>query len=245
MNLRRSAIALMPLLALAAIVPRANATIEIRLISGASDTGWLTCGDAGISCPVTPPGTNVIVFVGSVGTYFVNTSTGTQNTAFSPFLDLNSVDTTGTTPPGELTIETLADGYTMQTPGWEFAVNGNGTIGGTATFTAYGGNNNNVCPLGVNTCTPPNAAPANLATIATLGPDPVTATGPNDVAFTNTGTTAATYSLGIAAVIDGATKGTISYDAHLDPVPEPSSVALLGGILLAATGAIRRKLRKA
>lgn len=217
--------------------PRANATVEIRLASGAVDTGWLQCGDLGVVCL---PGS--ITFVGAVDKWNINVSTGVSHDGIAPFLDLNSVNDTDSALANPLSVMTMADGYITQTPGWNFKADGNGSIGGTVAFAAYGGNNNNICAHGALGCDPtsPGVDMSLIKGFAPVASDPSFHVG----GASGVGTTSAMYSLAITATITDVTKGGVSYDAALDPVPEPSSVALLGGVLLAAAGVIRRKIRR-
>ena len=208
-------------------VPRANATIEIRLINtaGSGDTGW-----------VTNPG-NVITFNGVVGNYTVNISTGLNlgSLGLNPFLDLNSIDaTTGGTSPGTLLIETIANGYTISSPQFGLEVGGTSSLGGTDTFTAYGGNNNGFCPAGTNTCSPTSLSLTNLASLS-FNSSPFSGSQ-----FSAVGS-ASPYSLAIAASIAGVNAGSASFDSALNAVPEPASGALLGGVLLVSVRAIRRR----
>src|ERR1035441_5813315 len=85
-------------------VPRANATIELRLINaaGGGDTGWITLNS------------NVVSFNGTVGNYTINVSTSISSNSSNPMLDLNSTDNSvGNSNPGTLIVETIANGYTL------------------------------------------------------------------------------------------------------------------------------------
>src|ERR1700722_5053405 len=104
-------------------VPRANATVEIRLIdtvggTTVGDTGWLSGGTCTASTA------NSCTFVGVVGNYSLNVSTGSASNTINPFLDLNSINSTTSSTPGTLVIETLNTGYTTSTPEFEFEVGG-------------------------------------------------------------------------------------------------------------------------
>lgn len=221
--------------------PWASATVEVRLINGAADTGWLT-NTAGGGC--TSFTSSTCTFVGSVGNYSFALASGIQNTGFNPLLDLGyQVNSTTLANAGTLIIEVMASGYTTGTPGTLLHGSGNSTLGDQVTFADYGGNNNNVCPTASTTCAPNLASPNTGSTLlSSIGPL-------NDNAGFNStlgggGTSANPYSLGIILTLASPTSlGTASGDIMINAVPEPASVMLLGGVLLFTVGAVRRKMR--
>jgi len=214
-------------------VPQANATIEIRLINptvAGADTGWLVFAG------------NTATFNGPVGNWDINVSTSIQDDGTDPVLDLNSVDHALIASPGGMIIETIANGYAVGSPGYHLDVGGTLTAGTAAAFQDYGGNNDLVCAAGVNTC-----SPASLGLATTGGPLTFASLGG---AFSGSksgppGNTVNPYSLAILAVLDPKVKGSNSFDAGINTVPEPASVLLFGGALLLTATALRKKLRKA
>jgi hypothetical protein len=227
-------------------VPRANATVEVRIINidpnGTTidgDTGWIT-GTA----------TNAS-FVGAVGNYDITSAVSVAHTTTNPLLDLSyGAHTLTNSNPGTIIIEAMSNGYTVNTPGFLFLDNGN-SLFSTGTFTdeAFGGNNNNICPGGVNTCwsTGANAAPSGTGSNLIASGGPFTSPTTWSVNKTSSvGNTANPYSLGIVISLANPTGlSTMTGDANINFVPEPASVMLLGGVLLFVAGAVRRKVSRA
>lgn len=209
--------------------PWASASVEVRIINtaGGGDTGWIVC--AATSC----------LFAGAVGNYNVALDSAIQNNSINPLLDLAYQANSTVANPGTIIFEAMANGYTVSTPGTQFVVNGNSTMGDTVTGTSYGGNNNTICASGINTCTPGAGVGNNgSTTLSTFGPVP------ENVAETvnGGGTTVNPYSLGIVLTLNNPHAGGASGDAALNAVPEPASVMLLGGLMLFTVGAFRRKI---
>jgi hypothetical protein len=218
-------------------IPRANATVEVRVINvGVADTGWIQCPDPSCS------------FLGPVGNYFLALDSGVRLDPSNPFLDMTYSANTTSGSPGDLIIETMADGYKNDSPSFEIRDDGNTTMTGTQTIAAYGGNNNNIClPVNNATCwnTGVNEAPAGtgsalIASGTFVAPPPsfhLDATGP--------GNSVNPYSLGIVFTFKNISgPGSVSGDVQLNAVPEPTAVLLLGGILLLTASALRRKVQR-
>jgi hypothetical protein len=224
-------------------IPFANATVEVRVINvvggvAVGDTGWIQC--VGASC----------IFTGAVGNYDITSDITVQHTSSNPLLDLAySASTTINSNPGTIIIEGMANGYAVNTPTLQLIDNGNsGFSTGTFTDAAYGGNNNNICASGPSLCWNgiSNPAPSGTgsATIATGGPFTSPATW--NVNQSGPGNSVNPYSLGLVVSLANATGlSTFSGDAKIDAVPEPTSVLLLGGVLLFAASGLRRRMRKA
>lgn len=211
-------------------VPRANATVEVRIVNGAAgDTGWITCAD---------PTCN---FVGVVGNFQLASDIAFKFDGINPFLDMAYSASTTVANAGTLVIEAMASGYMTNTPSFTLIANGNSHLGDTATVAMYGGNNNTICAAGANACTPGSIT----NTLGTSAPFLDAASG-YDVHLTSLiGNTANPYSLGVSITLaDPVTAGTASGDLALDAVPEPASIALLGGALLFGMSALRKKMRR-
>jgi hypothetical protein len=224
---------------LASLVTGANATVEIRIINaaGGGDTGWISP-----SCTTIGGITQCTTGAITVGNYILTTEITTQhNNTGNPLLDLNYNTTTNVSGAGTIIFEAMADGYTnplSQVTGTQLQGNGNSPLGDTVNLADFGGNNNTICPLGLNACTPGSIT--NTLVNLTGLPEPlsVTANGP--------GASVSPFSLGLVLqLVNPRTTGTATGDIALNAVPEPASVALLGGVMLAAVSAIRRKTRRA
>lgn len=201
--------------------PRANATVSITLTNGASSV-TVADGGAGDACGAV----NCVTFSGALGNYLINVSTGIAQQTANPFLDLNSVNLTNQANAGLLTISTSMTNYTVPTPQWLFQVGGTSSLGGASTFSAYGGNSNTLY----------DTSNQIGSTLTFTGSPFASTTG-------GIGTSVNPYSLTIVATLNGISPGSASFNAALDAVPEPATMALLGvSLLLAATG-LRRKLR--
>jgi hypothetical protein len=171
----------------------------------------------------------VFSYNGSVGNYTVNVSTG-EGSPLLPMgqLDLNSVDT-APGASGPLKIWWSENGLTTVFSGWGMSWGGtlsSGT-GSNVSDTAYEDNT--------------NAFFGTQHTIGVIGPQ-----GPGVVGGTLSGAIAgvtAPYSLSELISLNGVGATNYSGDASLTPgVPEPASVFLFGGVVLAVGTTLRRKL---
>ncbi len=227
-------------------VPRAKADVEYRIVNIDSsnnvigDTGWVICAGA--------PGTSCS-FVGSVGNYSVASDVVTTSNTINPLLDESYSARTSSSNAGTLIIEDMANGYTMNTPSLEVVADGNSTITTSANIVAgYGANTNSICTASTpqspgspySGCTPGSIDNTIASSTFT--------TPPNSYSFHGFGAgngAVNPYSLGSSFTITlPSSAGGASGDIQIDAVPEPASVALLGGVLLLAGGSIRRRVRR-
>jgi hypothetical protein len=202
-------------------------TLSFSVDGGAA----VSCAD-GDGCDMDPQA-GVVVYIASLGgVYGVNVSTGiTKPLLGGSQMDLNSIN-----------IQSLADGaHTLSImfseTGYSLLdVTGIGAFGGTIS------DNGSTVVASAYFDDATNAL-FNMGTlIGTTGP----LSGPAfSTTFTGRGPAAASYSMTqLLTVSTTERRAMFSGDFELTMVPEPASIALLGGTLLFVTGVMRKKLRR-
>lgn len=202
-------------------------TLSFSVDGGAS----VSCADGDV-CDLNPTA-GVVLFSASLGgVYGVNVSTGITK----PFLDGSHMDL------NSINVQSLAGGaHTLsimfsETDFSLLDVTGIGAFGGTIS------DNGSAVVASAYLDDATNAL-FNLGTlIGTTGP----LSGPAfSTTFTGRGPAAAPYSLTQVLTVSTTAPGTMfSGDFELTMVPEPASVALLGGALLFVSGVMRKKFRR-
>jgi hypothetical protein len=176
------------------------------------------------------PSAGVYTFLGTVGDYSVNVTTGEGSPVLSlGNLDLNSIDTAPGSSSGPLTIEWSENGITTVADSWTMAFGGtfDSGSGSTISNTAYESNSNTF-----------------FATTNTIGTIVPTFSG---TSFSGNGSgsvsgVTAPYSLTEVVTLDGVGTTNYSGDASLASTPEPASVVLLISVVLGSVIALRRKV---
>jgi len=218
----------------ATYAPAAFATAELKLSSGASSVDILDggVGDAN-------PAAGAVTFIGAVGNWTVNVSTGTEGT--TPFFDLGSVNSTAGLPQVSPIVMSFSnDGLTLPSG---FTLTAGGTVSSaattTVTFAAFTGtskfdtSDQIGSTLTFHTTPPPISNAYSGSTTGSV------------VSGDTSATLVASIDLGSSTAFGGG-----SFDAALDTItvggtPEPASISMLGGVLLILGGALRRKIKKA
>lgn len=200
------------------------ATVRLNLDGGAPE---ITCAD-GAGCDLSPLAGVVTISSSLLPDFLVNVTTGISKPVFAePMMDLNSVNIQTTGGAHTLSIEFSDDNFSVPSPA--FSLKFGGTLSGSGAVSVQG---DAYLDEG-------NALFAQTSYIGTVGPF-----GPGAFAGTSSGPGTADTSYSLTQIITLTTTGPANFsgDFELSPVPEPTSVALFGGVLLFTGAAIRRKL---
>ena len=205
----------------------AAAVATLYLSDGVNPAVTVADGSAQDMCPVA----GCVTFIGSIGVWVVNVSTGISNSPF-PHMDLNSLDVSS--GAGTLNIK-LGDtdfttgGNTPHTIGVASLIGGTVAAGGSVNWQA-GLNNSNLSPI------PPGGACCDQLS-PLYGPG-----GPGAFSQTNLDTfnVNGPFALELAVTITHTQGGVTSFD-YEGRVPGPATLLLLGVGFL-ATGAMKRRI---
>ena len=208
----------------ATYAPSAFATAELKLSSGATLVDILD-GAVGDSCAVA----DCVTFSGAVGSWTINVTTGIEGS--TPFFDLSSVNVTGG-QVDPISMWFSDDGLDFSTIGQQATLN----VGGTVSTNKVGAE---TVSFGVFSDTV-KFGTSNPVGSLVFHASPFSGSSSGGIGATDTALT-------LTSTIDltkGA-KGTVSFDAAVDIVPEPASITMLGGVLLILGAALRRGMKRA
>lgn len=214
-------IALAAMTALAAFATQAAPVLSLTA-SGSGGNASIQCAD-GAACDLNPLA-GVVTFIGQVGGFLLNVSTGAGNGSAPIWLmDLNSVNTQITSGTNTLVLGFSDTGYTHI---GDIVGSWGGTLttgAGTITASAYAGTTNTLFE--------------NSLLLGTLGPF---ASSPYAGSFTAASPATGPYSLSQYITLN--TTGAFGYSGDFElKVPEPNALALVGLALVA--GAVVRRRR--
>lgn len=212
----------------------ARATMQLML-SDTTDSQSVTITDNGVGD--LNPLLGVVTFSGTVGEFAINVTTGESKpilgSATQPMMDINSLDTK--------LIGSAADTLTIKLTDQNFGP----TSGATTLLESIGGTfNQSIQSVSYQAFQDPGNAlfgMTNAGTLLSFSSSPFKGTG-----FLTYGA-ASNYSLTqVVTIAAGAGVGTASFDAALDPTPEPATVTMAFiGLPLMGFMAYRSRRRRA
>jgi hypothetical protein len=222
--MKRLSVLAMMAMALAFFCTPAHAVLEMKVTDGTTSVDILD-GGVGDLCGVV----NCVTFIGPIGGWAINVHTGKSKTAAGlDLIDLN-FDATKISGSAKLTISLSDDGFSPASPGFLMQIGGTQNAGGSIAASLFGGNSNLKFDMSQQDGVTLTSSISPFALTQTTG---------------NVGKTSP-YSLTQVVVLDyGSGTGETTGDYSVVGVPEPASVAMFGGMLLATFGAIRRRMRR-
>lgn len=212
----------------AVVVPAmANATLALKLDDGLGNAVEVSDGGLNDVCAET----NCVAFSGPLGSWNINVTTGVSKDASEPtLLDLSTFNHHRAGTNSTLMMRLSDNSFLSPASGIQLAVGGTLGAGGLLQVAAYGSASNALFDLSNqigSTLTFSSGSYAGAFSGVTGGPagwvDP--------------------YSLTILTTLTfGSAAGSASSDSALDPVPEPSTIALTGAILVGLAAFGKRRL---
>lgn len=225
-NLGRFVILLVVGVLALAVTPASDAALTMRLISGAND---ITIVDGGAD-DLSGSGDGVVIWIGAVGTWSLNVSTGVVMTTDPGSMDLNSV--VASSGAGDLTIMLSDNGFTGSTTGMTADIGGTLAAGGSLTASAYFNDSNAVLDI------------ANAEESISLGE--FNKYGGFSGSKSQSGSVSAPFSMTLVTVLHHSKVGLTSYDFQVNAVPEPGTFALWSLLSFPGLGAylLSRRLKR-
>jgi hypothetical protein len=225
------AIALMVCLGFAT---NAHAALTLYLATGALSS---TCVD-NAGCDLAPLITGDLINSTTLGNFTVISSTGLSKPVIGPpnQIDLNSISVSSTSG-GTLTLVLADDGFTPGGANLPFTFNIGGTTQGSVLAQAFVSASNGITNAG---------GVISLGAVTQIGSNLNFSAPPPNFGGGTAGnaTVPSGYAMIEKIVITHTGAATTSFDAHMIQTPEPTSLALLGTVLLGASSLLRKKLRR-